>query len=109
MRVLDKADAGNHIHLTLQITNRFLYKPFIQALTSALMMAITGTSRWNKPLGAKKFWDHRPFSRVVAVGKKAYGILRDYLSINRLQGQGRTREEAEIEIYSMRAKHPGPA
>ena len=104
VRVLDRADAGNHIHLTIQIKNRFLYRPFIQALTSALMMAITGTSRWSKPLGAKKFWDHRPYSRIVAAGKKAFETLRDYLEINRLQGRGRTREEAEFEVYSAAAR-----
>lgn len=113
VRVLDRADAGNHIHLTIQITNRLLYKPFIRALTSALMMAITGASRWQKPLGAKKFWDHRPYSRIVAAGKKAFEALKDYLAINRLQGKGRTREEAEFEIYSARARvrlrDPAPA
>ena len=103
VRVLDLADAGSHIHLKIQVTNRFLYKPFIQAITAALMMAITGTSRWHKPLGAKKFWDHRPYTRVLALGRQPSLILRDYFVINRLQGMGRTRDQAEFEVRLQRA------
>jgi REP element-mobilizing transposase RayT len=46
--VLSMANVGNHLHLHIKLSNRYLYKPFIQATTAAIAMAVTGTSRWSK-------------------------------------------------------------
>jgi hypothetical protein len=35
----------------------------------------------------KKFWDYRPFSRVVE-WSKAYRIAKDYVLLNQLEGLG---------------------
>jgi len=40
------ANVGNHLHLHLKLSNRNAYKPFIRAVTSAIMMKVTGVSRW---------------------------------------------------------------
>ena len=47
IRVLSMANVGNHLHLQIQLSNRYTYKPFIRAVTSAIAMAVTGVSRWN--------------------------------------------------------------
>src|SRR5690606_20677480 len=66
VRVLGFANVGNHLHLQIRLTRLHLYSPFIRAVTSAVAMAVTGASRWkkagDKPL---RFWDYRPFTRVV--------------------------------------------
>jgi hypothetical protein len=56
-------------------------------------MAVTGASRWNKL--ELKFWDRRPFTRVVK-GFKAYLNLRDYIEINRLEGFGFQKPQARF-------------
>jgi hypothetical protein len=86
--ILQLANVGNHLHFQLRLTNRGGYRPFIRALTSAIMMAVTGASRWN-PLGIK-FWDYRPFTRVV-VGLRGFLKLRDYVKINQWEGFGLSR------------------
>lgn len=66
VRILSIANVGNHLHLNIQLGNRFTFKPFIRAITSAIAMAITGLNRWTKKkLGDIKFWDYRPYSRIV--------------------------------------------
>ena len=98
VKVLSLANVGNHLHLHIKLSNRFGYTPFIRAVTSAIAMAVTGRSRWSKTRSRakkQKFWDLRPFTRVI-VGLKAFFTLKDYIAINRLEGQGITRENARM-------------
>ncbi|MGE0764352.1 MAG: hypothetical protein AB7N80_13810, partial [Bdellovibrionales bacterium] len=48
-----------------------------------------------------RFWDYRPFSRVVR-GLRAYLSLKDYVEINELEGLGASRNEALILIRDQR-------
>jgi putative transposase len=92
------AYAGNHIHCQIRLSSRHAYKPFIRALTSAIAMAITSCNRWTKKTKDKlKFWDYRPFTRVVK-GYRALLTLKDYLQINRLEGYGYNRSQARFLI-----------
>jgi REP element-mobilizing transposase RayT len=83
VKVLSIANAGNHLHLHIKLSNRFAYTRFIRAVTSAIAMSVTGASRWKKVKG--KFWDRRPFTRIV-VGFKGVLKLRDYIRINQIEG-----------------------
>src|SRR3989344_8117631 len=49
IRVLSLANVGNHLHFHLKIKTRKDYTSFIRALTGAIVVAITCSSRW-KPL-----------------------------------------------------------
>ncbi len=92
--LLSFANVGNHIHIHLRLTNRHTYRPFIRAVTSAIMMATTGVSRWSKHR-VKNFWDLRPFSRVIR-GFKAFLTLKDYIRINQYEGEGYSRSQAHF-------------
>lgn len=93
VRILSVANVGNHLHLHIQLGTRFGYKPFIRAVTAAIAMAITGMSRW-KNLKIK-FWDLRPYTRVV-VGREAWRHLTKYIRLNQLEGMGYARDVAKI-------------
>ena len=110
IQILSMATVGNHLHLHIKLTNRHTYKPFIRATTASIAMAVTKCSRWHKgrtegllkadgqtyrPIeGAAndesstkrlKFWDYRPFTRVI-VSFKNFLNLKDYIKINQLEG-----------------------
>ena len=100
------AVVGNHIHFHLWLNNRKLYKAFIRAITSAIAMAITGVSRWNKKalepsqydeVQRKSFWDHRPYTRIV-YSLRQFLRLSDYLEINKIEGLGYSKPTA-IKIF----------
>ena len=95
VRILSMANVGNHLHFHIKLTNRFTYRPFIRAITAAIAMAVTGVSRWNrlKNNTKEKFWDYRPFTRVVQ-SYRALLNLRDYIQINKLEGYGLKIDEA---------------
>lgn len=84
------ANVGNHLHLQIKIKNRRTYKPFICAVTGGIATIVTR----GKTL-ATKFWDYRPYSRIV-VGLKNYLVLRDYLLINQYEGGGTPRRLATL-------------
>lgn len=97
VKVLSMANVGNHLHLHLRLPTRLSYKPFIRAITGSIAMAVTGKTRWNPNSNGQmktfKFWDLRPFTRIV-VGFKALLQVKDYIQINRLESWGMTKFEA---------------
>lgn len=109
VKLLHGANVGNHIHLEIQLSSRHAYKPFIRAITAAIAMKITGVSRWNskESIGIERFWDLRPFTRVV-VGWKNRTNLKNYIDLNRLEGRGVKREVAKLLLTrSPTAKNTG--
>jgi hypothetical protein len=65
-------------------------------------MKVTGRNRWTAASPSneskkEKFWDLRPFSRVIE-SFKAFLNLRDYISINQLEGFGYTKADARWEV-----------
>ncbi len=122
IKIHSLANVGNHLHFHIKLGNRQTYKPFIRAITSAIAMAVTGASRWNKvntnrgngqhlengghstdrltnrtnhKSSKNRFWDYRPFTRVVR-SFKALLNLRDYIRINELEGYGYKRDQARF-------------
>lgn len=93
IKIINVANVGNHLHLVVKISNRRTYKPFICALTGAIARTVVGQLSRNKDSQQKKFWDYRPYSRIVE-GYRDFVGLRDYLLINRLEGLGVSRVRA---------------
>jgi REP element-mobilizing transposase RayT len=94
--LVNGANVGNHLHLQIRLVSMRTYTPFIRAVTSAIAMAITGTSRWT-PKYITRFWDYRPFTKIVNTLKYKEN-LKCYMKINRLEGCGVKREVAEMMV-----------
>lgn len=101
IEVQNFANVGNHLHLQIRIRNLRTYKPFICALTGGIATMVTGGSQL-----ARKFWDYRPFSRIVH-GLKGYLRLRDYLLINQYEGGGVHRSQAICLVKGARVFESG--
>ena len=97
IQVLSLANVGNHLHFHIKISKRRAYMAFIRAITSAIRMAVAGNPRWTPSTLNKKFWDYRPFSRVVR-SRQAYLNLEDYIAINKFEGLGLPRTQARLLI-----------
>jgi REP element-mobilizing transposase RayT len=58
----------NHLHLMVKFPSRRIYLKFIRSLTASIALAVSGASKLKSLksiFGGKKFWDFRPYSRVV--------------------------------------------
>lgn len=114
IRIISLANVGTHLHLHIKIARRAGYLCFIRAVTSAIAMHVSGRNRWtarvsNKSiatlpeltsvsrakLSAPKFWDYRPFTRIVE-GFRAFLNMKDYIQINQLEGLGVPRYQARM-------------
>lgn len=94
VRVFRLANVGNHLHLHIQLGSRWAYKPFIRGLTAAIAMMVTGRNKWTaRTTEPVKFWDRRPFTRILK-GRRSFLMLKDYVHINQLEGDGLRRPEA---------------
>jgi REP element-mobilizing transposase RayT len=85
VRLFNFAVQTNHLHLYLQLSSVKGYFRFIRAITSAIAYAVAR--------GVKKFWDRRPFSRIVRDDKEDV-VLNDYVELNKLEANGFSREKA---------------
>ncbi len=101
VRLISLANVGNHLHFHIKLGNLRTYTPFIRAITAAIAMSITGRSRWQKSDG--KFWDCRPFTRVI-VGFRSWLGLQDYIRVNKMEGSGVRREHAEFIVREQRRR-----
>lgn len=102
VRILSMANVGNHLHLHIKLSTRFAYGSFIRAITGAIAQAVTGRTRWmhrrlRSAQDSLKFWDSRPFSRIVESWKAVLN-LRDYIRLNQIEGGGASRRDARAWI-----------
>ncbi len=99
------ANVGNHLHLQIKLQHISLYTPFIRAISTAIMMKVTGFSRWKKKPKHFNFWDLRPFTRIAATYKE-YIHLKVYIAVNREEAKGLSREQARHNVRHLKLK-PG--
>lgn len=105
VKILSVANVGNHLHFHMRLSNRQTYRPFIRGLTAAIALAVTGASKL-RPL-SRKFWDYRPFTRIVQ-SYSGYLRLRDYVRINQLEGHGYSRRAARFTVaWDSGRRRPG--
>jgi len=86
IKIYEYANGGNHLHLLLRAKHRDDYTAFIKTITG-LIARLVGNSERGNPL-KKKFWDARPFSRVVSFAYREFNAIKTYLLRNTLEAIG---------------------
>jgi hypothetical protein len=75
------ANAGNHLHLLVQAPSREHLASFLRAISGRIAMLVTRACK-GRPLAAgTRFWDQRPFSRLVSLGRDFRNVLT-YICLN---------------------------
>ncbi len=92
VKVFSSANVGNHLHFHLQFRSPRSYRDFVRAMTGAIALKITGSSKI-KAL-KERFWTQSPYTRFV-FGIKDFLKISDYIKINQLEGFGHGRAVAE--------------
>lgn len=106
VRIYQRAIVSNHLHFVLRIHNRDTYKSFVRALTGKIashlmkgqsftnfraQIAGDGYERGKTPAEiqgkGQRFWQFRPFSRVMTWGKD-FKIACQYVTQNALEAEG---------------------
>lgn len=106
IQILSAAYVGNHIHMHLRVKRRDLFRSFIRATSAAIMMKVTGYSRWTPSPEGFQFWDARPFSRIVSSWKEFLN-LKAYIEINQWEGMGYSKNMGRT-LHRMGVLTSGP-
>lgn len=85
LRVYRFANAGNHLHLIVRASSRISFRAYIRALTGLIARMVLKAERGRRAL--QKFWEARPFSRILEWGRNYAGACR-YLLQNSLEALG---------------------
>ena len=86
LRIYEYANAGNHLHLLIRAKRRDDYCRFIRSVTGLIARAVKGCQR-GKPLKGR-FWDARPFTRIVGFAGHEFKKVKLYLARNRCEALG---------------------
>ncbi len=83
LKVYQYANTGNHLHLVVRTNRRDAFRAFIRAISGIIARVTTGIER-GALLGGR-FWDARPFTRILEWGREyknvcAY-ILQNILEV----------------------------
>lgn len=73
---------SNHLHLLIRARDKDSLTGFLRSLSGLIVRYMTGAERGNK-LNTKqgKFWNHRPFSRLVSFGRDFAAVIK-YITMN---------------------------
>ena len=85
VKIYKQANGGNHLHLIVLPRSRQAFQSFIRAVSGLIAREILGAQRGNPQ--HIKFWDQRPFTRIVEWGKDFRKVSR-YLLQNTLEALG---------------------
>lgn len=90
IRIQDVVVMSNHIHLSLKISHRRALHSYLRSLSGLIVRKIfhAEKSRPKTLVDPKKFFTGRPFSRVVAGGRKSFTTLQEYFNLNRIEKLG---------------------
>ena len=97
IRLYEYANVGNHLHLLIHFKKRQQWTAFIRELTGSLAREIQGLRAKEKK--GCKFWSQKPFTRIVRSWRKAYRVVKDYVVLNQMEGEGLI---ARVEFHSGR-------
>lgn len=85
VKVYQYANSGNHLHLIVLPRSRVAFHAYLRALTGLIARITMGVER-GKCLD-KKFWDARPYTRVITWGREFRAVAL-YIAQNTLEALG---------------------
>ncbi len=85
VKIYQYANSGNNLHLVVKTHRREAFRAFIRSISGIIARVATGIERG--ALLGKKFWDARPFTRIIEWGRD-YKNACDYVLQNALEALG---------------------
>jgi REP element-mobilizing transposase RayT len=86
VQILRFANAGNHLHIAILPKSRKAFVAFIRTI-SGLIARITLNKERGRAGKALKFWDARPYTRILEWGRE-FANVKAYLVKNTLEALG---------------------
>lgn len=101
VQIKDIVVMTNHVHLSIKVSHRRAFHAYLRALGGLIVRKLLKTEKGN-PTSVKNFFTGRPFSRIVAAGRKSFAALARYFALNRLEKRGFRKVKADCMDTSCR-------
>lgn len=85
VKIYRLSNVGNHLHILILPRSRRAFQGFIRAISGLVARAAMRAERGRSK--GQRFWDQRPFSRVISWGRD-YANACEYLLQNTLEALG---------------------
>lgn len=121
IKVYKMSNVGNHLHLLIKLSKLDLWKGFIREVASKIAALVDKATRMKisrkdqeknlaledqtfskEDLDQKKFWKHRPFTRIVRSWNKAFRAVKSYIELNEWEAQGHISRKDIKTLKSLR-------
>jgi REP element-mobilizing transposase RayT len=86
IRIHERANVGNHLHLLIRARSRRDFQGFLRELAGGIAMRVTG-ARKSAELAGGHFWDDLAFTRVVHWGRDLQRTVQ-YIVTNAFEAAG---------------------
>ncbi len=105
VRLFRYCNAGNHLHLLAQFTDRTTLRNFLRELAGSIAQLITGATK-SKPAC---FWTEPPYSRIITWGKD-FTNTHLYVIRNLIETALGLKRDPRLKMYSFgdSLNHPPP-
>jgi hypothetical protein len=103
LKVHGAANAGNHLHLLVQAPSRERLAAFLRAIAGRIAMLVCNAAKGRPLPSGTRFWDQRPFSRLVSLGRDFNNVL-SYICLNATETVGMARVSARAMFREIRAR-----
>jgi REP element-mobilizing transposase RayT len=93
-------NVGNHLHLAIRAPNEEAQANFLRTITALISRLVTGSKK-GQPSRIKKFWDAKPFTKLVKWAVQYPRLLR-YMAYNSLEAIGFSKNGAKeyLKLFS---------
>ena len=99
VRIYGAANAGNHLHLVLQAPSKAHLAAFLKAISGRIAQIVEGPAKeQNREAFKMRFWDARPYSRLLSWGKDFKNVCR-YIGINATEAAAGLSREGTRQIF----------
>lgn len=86
IRIHERANVGNHLHLLIRARSRGEFQAFLRELSGGIAMRVTGSRKSLAILGGR-FWDELAYTRAVSWGRD-FTRVAAYIVTNLFEAAG---------------------
>ena len=106
VRIQERANVGNHLHLLIRAPSRAAFQAFLRELAGGIAMRVTG-SRKSHGIDGGRFWDELAYTRVVEWGRD-FRRVSAYIVTNLFEAAGLISRREKALGLRARALVPRP-
>lgn len=89
-------NVGNHLHIVVKAPSRLSLSRFLRTISALIARLVMKAERGSPMTVEDRFWQARPFSKIISWGRQFRYLVQVYMAKNRLEAVGFTTPAARF-------------